>query len=235
MNTNKKIPKIKKLLPFIAVIISFLCFVGMCICIYFNGYFRDEYVPNIVNIPDIITYGMWILLIGLILSIVAVIVSKITLSKSLKQICVIYWTVLVLITCSFFVYAYHMQKLYPINGKSHISNEIHKQKFQEISLDKLKSYTTSKKTNLVYIGRMDCTACKEFENILSTYIKQIPTYYTNKDRDSERSTEMYALLEKLKISEVPSLILLKEKQVLKTFTLANEKEMINYLTTTYKP
>ena len=128
-----------------------------------------------------------------------------------------------------------MQKLYPINGKSHISNEIHKQKFQEISLDKLKSYTTSKKTNLVYIGRMDCTACKEFENILSTYIKQIPTYYTNKDRDSERSTEMYALLEKLKISEVPSLILLKEKQVLKTFTLANEKEMLNYLTTTYKP
>lgn len=123
MNTNKRITKIKKLLTFIAIIVNLICLVGMCICIYFNGYFRDEYVPNIVDIPDIITYGMWILLIGHILSIITIISSKLILSKILKQMGVIVWTTLVLVTCVFFAYAYHMQEAYPINVDSIMIHE----------------------------------------------------------------------------------------------------------------
>lgn len=111
MNRNEKI---KKVMPIAAMIVSGICLAGMCICLYFNGYFRDEYVPDIVEIPEMITYGMWLLPVGILLSIVAVIVSMSTSSKSLKRICGIYWVILILITCAFFVYAYHMQKSYPI-------------------------------------------------------------------------------------------------------------------------
>lgn len=87
-----------------------------------------------------------------------------------------------------------------------------------INLDTLSHYLNdSKDATLIYIGRSDCKECAEFENEFIYRLQknsvEVPTYYTNQDRDGINSDIMYELLDRYDISSVPCVIYVEDGDV----------------------
>jgi hypothetical protein len=74
---------------------------------------------------------------------------------------------------------------------------------------------------MIYIARNDCAECSTFEEEIAESLRKnsygLHTYYTNRDRDGTRSEEMYGLLDEYKVSSVPFVIVVKNKEVIQSW------------------
>lgn len=96
--------------------------------------------------------------------------------------------------------------------------------FQEMTLDDLKNEFSGVDDDTenypIYFGRANCAACESFENKLESILSDeniatvMPAYYTSEDRDGERSSEMYELLDDIGVESVPSVLVVENGHVL---------------------
>ncbi|HAB0009261.1 TPA_asm: thioredoxin [Listeria monocytogenes] len=96
-----------------------------------------------------------------------------------------------------------------------------------ISTKDFKQKMADKTTGFVYVGRPTCEDCQAFQPILKKELKkrqsdQKMAYY-NTDKASEKNRDnMIALLEKMDIDSVPTMVYLKDGKVASTYAATDE-------------
>ncbi|CUL60468.1 thioredoxin [Listeria monocytogenes] len=96
-----------------------------------------------------------------------------------------------------------------------------------ISTKDFKQKMADKTTGFVYVGRPTCEDCQAFQPILKKELKkrqpdQKMAYY-NSDKASEKNRDnMIALLEKMDIDSVPTMVYLKDGKVASTYAATDE-------------
>lgn len=100
-----------------------------------------------------------------------------------------------------------------------------------ISTSDFKQKMSNKNTGFVYVGRPTCADCQAFQPILKKELEtrqlEEPLAYYNTDKASEKSREdMTALLKKMGIESVPTLVYLKEGKVASTYEATDEPEKL---------
>jgi len=100
-------------------------------------------------------------------------------------------------------------------GDDYISSEY----IRGIELEELKLSLQAEDSTLIYVGREDCKECADFEEVfeplLEQYSTEIQAYYTNLDRDGNRSKEMYELLDAYQIDSVPTVVAIENAELIK--------------------
>ncbi|MBC2260185.1 thioredoxin family protein [Listeria sp. FSL L7-0091] len=96
-----------------------------------------------------------------------------------------------------------------------------------ISTKDFKQKMADKTTGLVYVGRPTCEDCQAFQPILKKELeKRQPNQkmaYYNTDKASEKSRDdMVALLKKMDIDSVPTMVYLKDGKVASTYAATDE-------------
>ncbi|EAD1188400.1 thioredoxin [Listeria monocytogenes] len=96
-----------------------------------------------------------------------------------------------------------------------------------ISTKDFKQKMADKTTGFVYVGRPTCEDCQAFQPILKKELKQRQPdqkmAYYNTDKASEKSRDdMIALLEKMDIDSVPTMVYLKDGKVAATYAATDE-------------
>ncbi|MCD8026021.1 MAG: hypothetical protein LUF33_03580 [Clostridiales bacterium] len=141
-------------------------------------------------------------------------------------------SVLMILNIFFGVNYFKAVSPYSLTGDDdYISSEY----FRGISLDELEKDLNAETPVLIYIGRNDCDECLKFEEAiepeLEEYCVELPTYYTNKDRNGDKSNEMYELFDSYAIEGVPIVILAQESQILKMWNNPTDEieEIVEYL------
>ncbi|MBC1393674.1 thioredoxin family protein [Listeria innocua] len=96
-----------------------------------------------------------------------------------------------------------------------------------ISTKDFKQKMADKTTGFVYVGRPSCEDCQAFQPILKKELEkrqpdQKMAYY-NTDKASEKSRDnMIALLKKMDIDSVPTMVYLKDGKVASTYAATDE-------------
>jgi thiol-disulfide isomerase/thioredoxin len=201
------------------------------------GFFKDVH-PDI-NINEVNLYFFWISLFLSVILLVTMLyfITKQNVSKKrlIANKCIML-LIAVLFCSNIFVGVkyYSIVKDYSLK-KVEETDYIASEYFRGISLDELKKNINADTEVLIYIGREDCKDCREFEEkfekLLEKYYVEMPTYYTTKDRDGDRSKEMYDLLDKYAIESVPCVIMVKDSMLLKLWDNPIEQldDIENYL------
>ncbi|MBF2472730.1 thioredoxin family protein [Listeria welshimeri] len=102
-----------------------------------------------------------------------------------------------------------------------------------ISTKDFKQQMADKTTGFVYVGRPTCEDCQAFQPILKKELKerklnQNMNYY-NTDKASEKSRDdMIALLKKMDIDSVPTMVYLKDGKVVSTYAATDEPEKLTH-------
>ncbi|MBC2201239.1 thioredoxin family protein [Listeria welshimeri] len=102
-----------------------------------------------------------------------------------------------------------------------------------ISTKDFKQQMADKTTGFVYVGRPTCEDCQAFQPILKKELKerklnQNMNYY-NTDKASEKSRDdMIALLKKMDIDSVPTMVYLKDGKVASTYAATDEPEKLTH-------
>lgn len=101
-----------------------------------------------------------------------------------------------------------------------------------VTFDELKQIANNNDENVIYIGRNDCKECKIFEEDISIILEknevEITGYYTNLDRDGEKSREMYQWLDRNEIDSVPMVIVTTNGNLKRTFCSNDLKAIERY-------
>jgi thiol-disulfide isomerase/thioredoxin len=201
------------------------------------GFFKDVH-PDI-NINEVNLYFFWISLFLSVILLVTMLyfITKQNVSKKrlIANKCIML-LIAVLFCSNIFVGVkyYSIVKDYSLK-KVEETDYIASEYLRGISLDELKKNINADTEVLIYIGREDCKDCREFEEkfekLLEKYYVEMPTYYTTKDRDGDRSKEMYDLLDKYAIESVPCVIMVKDSMLLKLWDNPIEQldDIENYL------
>ncbi|MCQ4638422.1 hypothetical protein NE619_16955 [Anaerovorax odorimutans] len=197
----------------------------------YSGYFRDEYVPA-VYIPDFMTDMSWILLLG---SPVLILLSCYGYKQKPPAIVAgivnVFWLIAVIVFCAFVIYGYTLVKDYPL-GAEEKADYIASEQLMGINLEDLETCAESDEECPIYIGSDDCQACAEFEKNLIEILEKnhtsIPAYYTNLDRDGEKSETMNAVLKKYQVTSVPALIVVKNEKTIKAYSPEDLEGVADY-------
>lgn len=199
--------------------------VGICSSLLIvNGYMRDKY--SIIE-DTFIAYILW----GLLFSSIVIcglflekrLCKKIKLSVVLKAA-----TVIIIILCIFIMGYFVGKSELKIYSDDYIKNEW----IKGITLQELVLCTEGEEENLIYIGRNDCNECqnfeKEFATVLEKYEVEAVAYYTNLDRDGNNANYMQNVLDKYNVTEVPCVIVVKNEELLHSFSTNDVKKIDNY-------
>lgn len=89
--------------------------------------------------------------------------------------------------------------------------------FDGLTLAEIEDILLNADDAVVYIGREDCKDCHEFEKEIAPVLErnsvELPTYYTNSDREKSNNDEYRNFLNKYGIESVPFVIWTKEGKI----------------------
>jgi thioredoxin-related protein len=186
------------------------------------GYFTDQYPA--LHVPSFVTGMNWVLL-GLSLSIMILSILLFCLRKSIPVFSVtlpVTLLVTLLVTSGMWFGGRLSFSTFQIeNDASAVLNHSDSVYFHEVGLEDLENLLTdqSGKELLIYIARVNCKQCDDFEHEITPYWAELQygmnTYYTDSDRNGPESKKMYALLEKYNVSSVPTVLLIKDAIIVK--------------------
>ncbi|EUJ32953.1 thioredoxin [Listeria floridensis FSL S10-1187] len=96
-----------------------------------------------------------------------------------------------------------------------------------ISTDDFKSKLADGKTEIIYVGRPSCVDCQEFQPLLKQVLQEEKItkldYYNTDEASKKNRKAMIAMLKKMKVDSVPTLVALKAGKVESVF-LGNDKK-----------